>query len=136
MDDTQRIELNRLLNEYNTEETTSKIRNLKHSRLIKDCVIKIIKCQKEFPRIYKNNKIMFKEMCVKRAGFLFNKYTNIFNKLVNNELNIDVLMEFIKILERIENNNIDQHEGSYEAGLLLKKLYLDGNINRDNKGKG
>lgn len=133
MDDKQRIELSKLLNEYNTEDTTTKIRTLKHSKLIRNDVSKIIEVRHKFSRIAKNNVVMFKEMCIKRANFLFNNYTNLFNKIVNNELNLNILSKFITILERIENGNIDQHEGSYEAGLLLKQMYIDSALNRDEK---
>ncbi len=31
----------------------------------------------------------------------------------------------LNVLERIEDGEIDQHEGSYEVGKLLKSLYVD-----------
>jgi len=135
MDDNQRIELSKLLNEYNTEETTTKIRNLKHSKLIRNDVSTIVETRNQFPRIAKNNIVLFKEMCVKRANFLFNNYTNLFNKIINGELNLEILSRFIKILERIENGNIDQHDGSYEAGLLLKQMYIDSALERNDHEK-
>ena len=36
-------------------------------------------------------------------------------------------------LKRIEDGKIDQHEGSYEVGLLLKKLYIDSVLKQKEK---
>lgn len=131
MDDKQRIELSKLINEYGTEETTDKIRTLRHSKSIKNDVSMIIELRNKYPRIYKTNITMFKEMCVKRSTFLFTNYTNIFNKLINNELDLELLFKFIGILESIENGKLDQHEASYKAGTILKQLYVDSALKRD-----
>lgn len=131
MDDKQRIELSKLINEYGTEETTDKIRTLRHSKSIKNDVSMIIELRNKYPRIYKTNITMFKEMCVKRSTFLFTNYTNIFNKLINNELDLELLFQFIGILESIENGKLDQHEASYKAGTILKQLYVDSALKRD-----
>ena len=32
---------------------------------------------------------------------------------------------FLDVLESIENGTHDQHEASYEIGVLLKKIYID-----------
>ena len=41
------------------------------------------------------------------------------------ELDLTILAKFISVLERIEDGEIDQHEGSYLVGKLLKELYID-----------
>ena len=38
---------------------------------------------------------------------------------------LTILAKFISLLERIEDGEIDQHEGSYLVGKLLKELYID-----------
>ena len=35
-----------------------------------------------------------------------------------------ILFQFIDVLNKIEDGKMDQHEGSYEVGLLLKKIYV------------
>jgi|TARA_B110000259_G_C13670886_1_gene264276 hypothetical protein len=52
-------------------------------------------------------------------------YTLIYNKLLKNDLDIKILYKFLDVLETIENGTSDQHEASYEIGLLLKKIYVD-----------
>ena len=50
------------------------------------------------------------QMCMKRANFLYTNYTNIFNKLVKGELNLEILGRLIMILQKIEKGECDQHE--------------------------
>jgi hypothetical protein len=39
----------------------------------------------------------------------------------------------LTILKRIEDGELDQHEGSFEVGKLLKKLYIDSALRRNDK---
>ena len=64
----------------------------------------------------------------KNVFFLFKNYTLIYNKLLKNDLDIKILYTFLDVLETIENGTRDQHEASYEIGLLLKKIYIDKKI--------
>jgi hypothetical protein len=131
MDDNQRVELSKLLNEYNTEETTGKIRELKHSKRIREDVGVIQKVRRDYQKLLTSNINMYKQICQTRASFLYNNYTNIFHKVVNDELDLRILSQFLFILEKIENGTIDQHEGSYEAGMLLKKMFVDSALKKE-----
>ena len=125
MDETTRLNLDKMIQEYKTEETTEKIRNLKHSKLIKDDVQKFGVFRNKYMRLARTNKEQYKQMAKKHCSFLYDNYTNIFNRLLKDELNLGILANILDVLKRIEDGDIDQHEGSYEVGLLLKKLYID-----------
>jgi hypothetical protein len=43
------------------------------------------------------------------------------------------LFQFLDILEKIENNELDQHEGSFLVGTLLKELYIDSALKKSDK---
>lgn len=135
MDDNQRIELTNLLNKFHTEETTEKIRQLKHSKLIKYDVKTIIDLKHKFKQLTYSNKKKFKEICTTQANFLYTNYTNIFHKLVNDEIDPKILFNLIYVLEEIETGKIDQHEGSYKVGQILKQIYIDSALRRDDKIK-
>ena len=49
------------------------------------------------------------------------------------ELDLKILATFLTILGRIEEGEIDQHEGSYEVGKILKELYVDSVVLRETK---
>lgn len=133
MDDKQRLNLSKMLQEYQTEETTDKIRELKHSKQIKQDVGIMLELKKKYSRMERNNNASFRSMVERKCSFLFNNYTNIFNKLYKDELDLNVLSQFVQILQRIEEGEIDQHEGSYMVGTLLKKLYIDSALKREEK---
>ena len=133
MDTTQRLELSKLIKEYKSEETTDKIRELKHSKKIRLNVGIIEELKKQYSRMYKSNFEQFKNIAKKRAEFLFNNYTNIFNRLIKNELDLHILWQFLEVLRNIEEGKIDQHDGSYQIGMILKSLYIDSALKQDQK---
>ena len=135
MDNDDRLQLNKLIKEYQSEETTDKIRQLKHSGKIRNDVGIIQKLKHQYSRIYKSNREQFKRIACSRASFLYNNYTNIFNRVVKGELDLNILWKFLEVLEKIENGTIDQHEGSYMVGDLLKKMYIDTVIQKEKKRK-
>ena len=131
MDDKQRLDLSKMLKEYQTEETTDKIRELKHSKKIKEDVGIMINLKSRYSRMEKNENTRFKELCRSHCSFLYNNYTNLFNRLFKNELDLNILSQFIHILSNIENGTIDQHEGSYMVGQILKKMYIDSALKQE-----
>lgn len=133
MDTKDRLNLSKLIKEYKSEETTDQIRELKHSALIRDDVTVIQKLKGQYGRMYKSNREQFKTIARSRANFLFNNYTNIFNRVVNDELNLKILWNFLEILGKIEEGEIDQHEGSFMVGNLLKQMYIDSALQKDAK---
>ena len=48
---------------------------------------------------------------------------------------MQILDKFLEILKQIEDGDIDQHEGSYIVGSLLKELYIDSALRQDKGGK-
>ena len=63
--------------------------------------------------------------CASECNFLFTYYTDIFNKVRKDEIDIGILNKFLDVLRRIEDSELDQHEGSFLVGTLLKELYVD-----------
>ena len=133
MDKDQRLNLKNMIKEYNSEETTDKIRQLKHSKSIRTDILKLNAFKRKYSRLARTNKAQYKSMAEKQCAFLYNNYTNIFHRHLKNELDIKILLKFVEILERIEDGDIDQHDGSFEVGTILKKLYIDSALRQDNK---
>lgn len=131
LNDNQRLELSKMLKEYNAEDNTSRIRKLKHSIPIHDNIIIMENLKKQYSRLRKSNKSQFRQMCENRCSFLYNNYTNIFNRLLNDELDLGILLNFVDVLRQIEDSKIDQQEGSYLIGTLLKKLYIDSALKKE-----
>jgi hypothetical protein len=71
--------------------------------------------------------------CVDECNFLFTYYTDIFNKIRKNEIDIGILNKFLDVLRRIEEGELDQHEGSFLVGSILKELYVDSALKKAEK---
>lgn len=133
MDNFQKLKLQEMIKANDVEDQTGKIRELKHSDLIRKDMIQLQLLKKTNQELYKNNSEEFNNLCVEKCNFLFNNYTDIFNKIKKDELDLLLFDDFLKILKRIENKEIDQHQGSYIVGEILKKLYVDTALRRSNK---
>lgn len=133
MNDIERLNLQKMISENNVEDCTQEIRNKKHSKKIRDDVSRLIELKKKYPRLSKQNPQQFDSMLVSQCNFLFNNYTDIFNKVKKDEIDLEILWNFLNILESIENNKINQHEGAYEVGKLLKSIYIDSALRKAEK---
>ena len=62
--------------------------------------------------------------------FLYNSYTNLFNRVIKDELDLEIMTKLLIVLKMIENGKINQHEGSVMVGKVLKELYVDSALKR------
>lgn len=130
----ERLNLKKLVSESDCDNNTEQIRKLKHSNLIAND-INIFKKLKEHDE-RSSSDVYFIEECKIKCGFLYNNYTDIFNKLLKDELDITLLTKFLVVLKMIEDGKVDQHEGSVIIGKLLKEIYVDSALKRcDNLDK-
>jgi len=125
MDSTERMNLQRMISANNVEDCTNEIRNKKHSEQIKQDVNTFISLKHKYQRLSQSNPDQFDKMCSSQCNFLFTNYTDIFNRIKKDELNLNILMNFIHILKKIEDEEIDQHTGAFEVGKILKEMYID-----------
>ena len=127
----QRLNIDKMVSDNNVEETTNLIRKLKHSKKIYEDVNLMCILKKKYSRLAKTNKNQYKKIILKKCSFLYNNYTNIFNRLFKNKLDVKILYRFLSVLKKIEDGKVDQHDGSYEIGTILKELYIDSVLRQD-----
>ena len=125
MNKQERLKLNEMIKVNNTEDQTNKIRELQHSKKIKEDIEVMQRLKIRYQRLQQTNSAQYEQILSKQCNFIFTNYTDIFNKLKKDELDLTILAKFISVLEKIENSEIDQHEGSYLVGKFLKELYVD-----------
>jgi hypothetical protein len=128
IDEKTRLNLQRMMKENDVAETTDQIRELKHSKLIRQDVKHMKELKNKYKRISHDQ---FKQIATTQCNFLFNNYTNIFNRLLADELDYSIMHQFLGVLEEIENGTVDQHQGSYQIGMILKKMYVDSALKRE-----
>jgi len=129
MNENQRLQLQKMISANNVEDNTDLIRQLKHSHVLREDVNNLIMLKAKYADDPDSLHLEGMVLC----NFLFTYYTDIFNKIRKDELDICILHKFIDVLKRIEDNELDQHEGSFLVGTLLKELYVDSAIKKGEK---
>tara|TARA_Y100000996_G_scaffold408902_1_gene388722 strand:+ start:250 stop:744 length:495 start_codon:yes stop_codon:yes gene_type:complete len=125
MDTGDRLQLEKMIQANNVVDCTEDIRSKAHSSTIREEVRRMIELRKQYARLRVSNPDQYDKILVSRCNFLFTRYTDIFNKVKKEELNLDILWKLLDVLAKIENGQLDQHTGAYEVGGLLKKMYVD-----------
>ena len=133
LDKQQKLDLQSMIKANETEDVTEQIRKNKQSNLIRNDIKQLLFLKQKYARLAKSNPNEFDKMCVTQCQFLFNNYTDIFNKIKTDTLNLTIIDKFLNILKRIEDGELDQHEGSYLVGQHLKELYIDSAMRNQQK---
>jgi hypothetical protein len=129
MDDKQKLQLSDMIKANNVEDQTELIRNLKHSQILRNDINNIILIKAK----YRGDDDIIYEECINECNFLFTYYTDIFNKVRKDEVDIGMLNKFLDVLRRIEDGELDQHEGSFLVGTILKEIYIDSALKKAEK---
>jgi len=134
--DNERSKLKELVDKSDCVDNTEFIRKTKPSQGIMKDVRKLESLSNTHHSLRINDPENYLEVCKKECSFLYTHYTEIFNKLLKDELDLTIMARFVVILKMIEDNKVDQHEGSVLIGKILKELYVDSALKRaDNLDK-
>jgi hypothetical protein len=128
MNDKEKLQLQQMITENNVEDQTGLIRELKHSVILREEINQLVSLKSKC----ENEEDLNLEGMIK-CNFLFTYYTDIYNKVRKDEIDYTILFQFLDVLKKIEDGLMDQHEGSFEVGTLLKKLYVDSAIRKADK---
>lgn len=129
MDDKQRLQLQNMIRVNDVVDQTELIRNLKHSQILRNEINTMILIKAK----YRGDEQKINEECVKECTFLGSYYTEIYNKVKKDEIDIGMLNKFLNVLKQIEDGTLDQHEGSFLVGTLLKEIYVDSALKKAEK---
>ncbi len=129
MDNNARLQLNKMIKANDVEDQTGLIRELKHSDVLRDDVNALIMLKHR----YANDPETLINESMTQCNFLFTYYTDIYNKVRKDEIDLNILFRFLDVLRQIENKELDQHEGSFVVGTLLKELYVDSALKKADK---
>ena len=130
MNDKERLHLKQMISETGCEDNTDNIRRLRHSSKIRNDITALQYLKRDQKDVRKSDPNLFSEMCINTAPFMFTNYTDLFHKVCKDELDMKVMWNLLECLEQIEDGKVDQHEGSYVFGKMLKELYVDSAIRR------
>lgn len=131
MNPQEKINLKKLIgnmDEY--EDNTNGIREMKHSDDIRADILKMEELKKTHTELRKTDSFAFSQLCEAECIFLFYKYTDIYNRLLKDEVDLQIMNRALDVLKRIENGEIDQQEGSVIVGKLFHEIYVDSALRR------
>ena len=97
-DPQQKLDLANMIKANDTQDYTEEIRSKKQSVLIRNDVKQMVFLKQKYARLSKSNPNEFDNMCVSQCKFLFNNYTDLFNKIKNDNLNLSILEKVLEIL--------------------------------------
>jgi hypothetical protein len=128
MNENEKLQLQKMIKINNVEDQTQQIRNLKHSQIIKKDIEILLSLKEKY-----QDKEELMNHSINECTFLFTNYTDIYNRIKNDEIDISLLFTFLEILSKIENEELDQHEGSFVIGKILKEMYIDSALKKSEK---
>ena len=129
MDDNQRLHLQKMIAANNVEDNTGLIRKLKHSHILREDVNNLLMLKSK----HSNDAEALQLEGMTECNFLFTYYTDIYNKIRKDEMDLKILFRALDVLQDIEDGKLDQHNGAYEFGLLLKQIYVDSALKKAEK---
>jgi hypothetical protein len=128
LSDNDKVQLRQMIEKNNVVDKTEQIRELKHSAKIREDIIALIQLKKDYAELLQTDKESFEKISVKKCRFLFFHYMELYNLILKESMDLKILDKLIDVLGRIENNELDQHEGSFLVGTYLKEIYIDGKL--------
>jgi hypothetical protein len=129
MNESQKLQLQKMITANNVEDTTALIRSLNHSGILRNNVNKLLELKAKYP----TDESQLHAEAMAECSFLFTYYTDIYNKIRKDEIDLEILFNAFDILKDIEDNKIDQHEGAFAFGNLLKQIYVDSALRKAEK---
>lgn len=129
MDTNQRLHLQNMITANNVEDTTGLIRQLKHSHVLRENVNNLIMLKAKYPDDSDSLHLEGMSEC----SFLFTYYTDLYNKIRKDEIDLKILFKAFDVLRDIEDGKLEQYEGAYEFGTLLKQIYVDSALKKAEK---
>jgi len=129
MNDSDRLQLQKMIKANNVEDQTDMIRQLKHSHLLQEDINALLSLKVK----YRANLDKINDEAPIKCSFLFTYYTDLYNKIKKDEIDLKILNQFLNVLRRIEDGELDQHEGAFLVGTILKELYVDSALKKADK---
>ena len=110
-------------------DSTDLIRECKHSEIFRREINTLQTLMEKYPDEPDNVAIE----AITECSFLCTYYTDLYNKIRKKQISMDILFTMIDKLEEIEKGDIDQHNCAVQIGKLLKQIYFDQAVEKNEK---
>lgn len=133
LSDEERLNLKKMMGEFDYQDNTETIRKLKHSVKIRDNIRRLEDLKRNHADMRITSPEQFFNIAHTECKFLYDNYSDIFRRLMNDEIDIVIMSKLLIVLKLIEEGKIDQQDGSIRVGKILKELYLDSAVRHADK---
>ena len=135
MNSQEKLDLKNMVGKMAEEyvDNTDGIRKTKHSPLIRADITRMEFIKKANADLRMSNPVEFQNICESECNFLFYNYTDIYNRLLRDEVDLTIMDQALAVLKKIEDGEIDQQEGSVIVGKLFHQIYIDSALKRSEK---
>jgi hypothetical protein len=82
---------------------------------------------------YKDDKDKLNLEGMYECSFLNTYYYDIYNKIIKDEINLEILYNLLDTLKEIEEGSVNQYQASVKVGTLLKTIYIDSALRKSEK---
>ena len=96
MDENQRLHLQKMISAHNVEDQTGLIRDLKHSNILRENVNNLVMLKAK----YLDDAESLNLEAMIECNFLFTYYTDLYNKIRKDEIDLKILFQFIDVLKK------------------------------------
>ena len=135
LSESDKYQLQQMVDKHPVEDHTNKIRELKHSKQLSDSIKLLLSMKQEHATLLKENKPEFENLFLTKDPFLFYNYFELYNMVLKETIDVGILDKLIGVLAKIEDGTYDQHEGSYVVGTILKEIYIDTKLKETSENK-
>jgi hypothetical protein len=128
LSENDKFQLRQMIEQNNVVDKTDQIRDLKHSSEIRKSIEKLLQLKRDHGELLVTNKEKFEEISIRECRFLFFNYMELYNIILKENMDTNILLRLLDVLEQIERGELDQHEGSVKVGTYLKEIYIDSKL--------
>lgn len=134
LSDTEKSILQRLQAESEEYvDNTDGIREAKHSSPLLADIRRMAKLRTKHSSLRETSLDDYLAVFQRECKYLYTKFPDVFDRVVKNDMNLEVFEKIIMILKLIEDGKVNQSEASALVGKLSQKLFFGGVANTSEK---
>ena len=108
----------------NYEDNTSGIREAKHSSPLLADIRRMGPLRKKYAELKEKSMDDYLAIFQRECKYIYTQFPDVFDRVVKNDMNLDVFEKIIMILKMIEDGKVNQSEASALVGKLSQKLFF------------
>ena len=130
LNDDERLNLKKLVTEMEGEDNTHNIRRIKHSVPMRDDIRIIDTLKNTHADMRQRSPEEFNALCQSKCSFLYNNYTDIYNKIISDELDMTIMTKYQELMQKgsIWTAKMSEMSSDFGAEQLTRMLEIQSKL--------